>query len=37
MGVLDYGRTIQWFSDLLGPERICVLLFEDFVQQPSQF
>ncbi len=37
LGIVDYGRTIQWFVDLFGREHVGVFLFEDLVGQPDSF
>ena len=37
LGIVDYGRTIQWFVDLFGRDNVGVFLFEDLVGQPETF
>jgi len=37
LGIVDYGRTIQWFVELVGRENVGIFLFEDLVGQPDAF
>jgi hypothetical protein len=37
IGHVDYYKTIAYYSELFGKKNVCVLLFEEFVQNQEEF